>query len=174
MTKYYYGHWSIKVADRLENLTRLEPGWDGHQGKPVAPEFARDMLHMLGMPIFREMPEPSIVPEPDGSVTVWWHALDYDLGININSLGMGTAYKTPQNPDGFEVYWCAKDVIERVMLFLSALKSEHMPYFFGLMEGPYSLSDLQIMAVMFRAGISTDYVDHMLEYTEEPPCNTQS
>lgn len=71
------------VTELLDQLSNLEPNWDGGAADPVsnqAIEHCRRLLAVVGKTEFL----PEITPNPNGTVT-----LDWDLGVGDFSLEFG-------------------------------------------------------------------------------------
>ncbi|NOU20633.1 MAG: hypothetical protein HOO93_02395 [Methyloglobulus sp.] len=75
--------WRDKVTRRLEELIRLENGWDGYQGLPVSFENAAFALRMLETISSWNTEAPQIVPGYSGDLQVEWHTLNGDLELHV-------------------------------------------------------------------------------------------
>lgn len=75
--------WRDKVIERLEELIRLENGWDGYQGLPVSFENAAFALRMVETISNWNTEAPQIVPGYSGDLQVEWHTLKGDLELHI-------------------------------------------------------------------------------------------
>src|ERR1043166_1222502 len=90
------GHWDPEFKDalnaRLDALSQLQAGWDGHSGKPIDPAIiaaARVFLAALPENIaFR----PQVTPMSAGNLQFEWHAgpktleLEFEDGQTIHFL----------------------------------------------------------------------------------------
>jgi hypothetical protein len=73
--------WQEPVKVRLEELIRLEEGWDGYTAFPVSfvnAMFAFRMLESICLP---DTPAPQIVPGPSGDLQVEWHTRRGDIEL---------------------------------------------------------------------------------------------
>lgn len=75
--------WRPQVLCRLEELVRLEPGWDGYTGLPVSFENATFTLQMLDLICGAETPAPQIVPGSSGDIQIEWHNAAGDIELNV-------------------------------------------------------------------------------------------
>ena len=75
--------WSEKVQLRLQELMRLEHGWDGYYGIPVSFENAIFALHMLEAICGYQTPSPQIVPGTEGDLQIEWHTLKGDIELHV-------------------------------------------------------------------------------------------
>lgn len=65
---------------KLEELRKLHPNWDGYDGMPPSEEALNAAKNFMDS-LF-------IVPAPDGSVQLEWHAEGIDLEICFNVDGL--------------------------------------------------------------------------------------
>ena len=70
--------WREAVMNRLEELVRLEFGWDGYRGVPVTLENATFALRMLEAVCGPNAEAPQIVPGASGDLQIEWHSLKGD------------------------------------------------------------------------------------------------
>ena len=75
--------WSEKVQTRLQELIRLQRGWDGYHGVPVSFENAVFTMRVLEAICGSEFPAPQIVPGAQGDLQIEWHTLKGDLELHI-------------------------------------------------------------------------------------------
>jgi hypothetical protein len=73
--------WQDVVIDRLEQLIRLEEGWDGYAGFPVSFVNAKFAFHMLESICRPDTPAPQIVPGPSGDLQIEWHTSTGDIEL---------------------------------------------------------------------------------------------
>jgi hypothetical protein len=57
---------------RLDELSNLEAGWDGHKGLPLRSDVKQVVLELLNHPLFLYSPF-DIIPDPNGGVQVEYH-----------------------------------------------------------------------------------------------------
>lgn len=75
--------WVGHASDRLAEISRLEPGWDGYRARPVALEnvaFAKSILFSV---MDNDQPLPDIVPGTQGDLQIEWHTSKGDLEVHI-------------------------------------------------------------------------------------------
>lgn len=75
------GQWQAPVKGRLEELVRLQEGWDGYMGFPVSfgnAMFAFRMLESICRP---DTAAPQIVPGPSGDLQMEWHTQYGDVEL---------------------------------------------------------------------------------------------
>lgn len=72
-----------KVQERLQELIRLEPGWDGYYGAPVSFDNAVFALRMLETICNAQTPAPQIVPGSEGDLQIEWHTLEGDVELHV-------------------------------------------------------------------------------------------
>ena len=73
--------WQATAKSRLEDLIRLNEGWDGYLAFPVSFDnamFAYQMLDSIARP---ETPPPQIVPGPSGDLQIEWHLAQGDIEL---------------------------------------------------------------------------------------------
>ena len=75
--------WRGEVLQRLEELVRLEPGWDGYDGEPVSLENAVFALRMLEAACRPDSPAPQIVPGNGGDLQIEWHEKKAHIELHI-------------------------------------------------------------------------------------------
>lgn len=77
--------WRERIIGRLEEIVRLERGWDGYQGCPVSPENANFTLNMLYTICGNDAPPPQIAPGAGGDLQVEWHTLAGDIELHVRA-----------------------------------------------------------------------------------------
>lgn len=99
------GVWPPEVIARLEELVRLEQGWDGYDGRPVSLENAVFALRMLEAICRASTPSPQIVPGPGGDLQLEWHTLRGDVELLVRGPNSVRAWYCMANADddGVEV-----------------------------------------------------------------------
>jgi hypothetical protein len=70
---------------RLRELSRLEPGWNSHSAKPIAPENILAAMWILVGLANLEPPSPVIVPTVRGGVQIEWHTNGVNIEIYVES-----------------------------------------------------------------------------------------
>lgn len=75
----------LPVTKRLEDLIRLERGWDGYAGSPVSFVNATFALSMLKSICDSQTPAPQIVPGSSGDLQVEWHTLRGDVELHVRT-----------------------------------------------------------------------------------------
>lgn len=85
--------WRLPVLSRLEELVRLEPGWDGYRGVPVSFENAAFALQILDLICSDEVPAPQIVPGSSGDIQIEWHNMAGDVELHIRAPNDVHAWK---------------------------------------------------------------------------------
>jgi hypothetical protein len=86
--------WYPKVKERLEQLVRLEVGWDGYQAKPVTFENATFALRLLEAICGNEQAAPQLVPGYDGDLQIEWHTLLGDIELRVRSANNVHAWRS--------------------------------------------------------------------------------
>lgn len=94
-----YG-WQEIVKDRLEELVRLEPGWDGYAGHPVSFDVAMFAYRMLESICGIDTPSPQIVPGSSGDLQVEWHTPVGDIELWVRAPNNVHAWR--ESADGNE------------------------------------------------------------------------
>ena len=77
--------WLQPTVQALEELLMLPAGWDSYGARPVDPQHALAMVHMLYGIMRDTSPAPSVVPTNRGGVQVEWHRGGIDLEIETLS-----------------------------------------------------------------------------------------
>ena len=75
--------WRDEVIQRLEELVRLEAGWDGYHGVPVTFENATFALRMLEATCRDYVTAPQIVPGTSGELQIEWHTETGDIELLV-------------------------------------------------------------------------------------------
>jgi hypothetical protein len=92
--------WRDEVTKRLEELIRLEPGWDGYRGVPVAFENATFALKLLESTLGSYLPSPQIVPASGGQLQLEWHTQECDIELLVNKPNDVVAWRRCIDQDG--------------------------------------------------------------------------
>jgi hypothetical protein len=98
-------NWRDPVAKRLEELIRLERGWDGYRGAPVSFEIAHFAVRMLEVACGLETPIPQIVPGSQGDLQIEWHTERGDIELDVLAPNSVFAWRRTAStgPDGEEI-----------------------------------------------------------------------
>lgn len=99
------GAWRDPAVQRLEELIRLEPGWDGYDGQPVSLANATFALRVLEATCNELVEAPQIVPGANGEIQMEWHTDQGDVEILVRAPYDVYAwrYVVGGDPDGQEV-----------------------------------------------------------------------
>lgn len=65
--------WLRKAVRNVQEIVRLEDNWDTYGARPIEAEVAIAGLNLLLNVMVSDIPEPSIVPVPDGGIQFEWH-----------------------------------------------------------------------------------------------------
>ena len=77
--------WLEKAKVQVEDLGRLQPGWDSYNARPISAIARTAAYGLLGQLSSPRTPEPTLVPTSDGSVQIEWHTRGIDLEIRVLS-----------------------------------------------------------------------------------------
>jgi hypothetical protein len=86
--------WRPAAVGRLEELVRLEPGWDGYQGQPVSLLNANFALRMLESICASQSIEPQIVPGSAGDLQIEWHTPSGDIELHVRAPNDVVAWRS--------------------------------------------------------------------------------
>jgi hypothetical protein len=97
--------WRASARSRLEDLIRLELGWDGYNAPHVSLESANFALQMLSAICPPDAPVPQIVPGSRGDLQVEWHTPGTTIELHVKSANAVTAWRESEThaPDGEEI-----------------------------------------------------------------------
>lgn len=97
--------WRDPVGKRLEELIRLEPGWDGYRGAPVSFEIAHFAVRMLEAACGLATPTPQLVPGSQGDLQIEWHTNQGDVELDVLAPNNVVAWRrnVSTGPDGEEI-----------------------------------------------------------------------
>ena len=77
--------WQWTVEDRLQELIRLENGWDGYIGQPVGFGNAVFAFRVLESICVGDTPAPSIVPGSAGDLQLEWHLPGGEIELHVRA-----------------------------------------------------------------------------------------
>jgi hypothetical protein len=97
--------WREPVIRRLNELTALQPGWDGYEGVSVTFESAYFAMEVLEACCYGDDPTPQIVPGTSGDLQIEWHLERGDIELHILGPNEVRAWHIDENTgfDGEEV-----------------------------------------------------------------------
>lgn len=75
--------WRANIIKRLENLVRLDNGWDGYNAPPVSFANASFALQMLDSICEADAPTPQAVPGTTGDLQIEWHTFQGDVELHV-------------------------------------------------------------------------------------------
>jgi hypothetical protein len=67
----------------LEELADLKPGWDSYGALPVEADIVDRGRRLLALIKEVGLPEPHMIPTPDGGVSIGWYGKGDELTIDI-------------------------------------------------------------------------------------------
>ena len=67
--------WFEATLRSMIELLELEPNWDSYGGSPVGQSVAVFVVDFLQQVMPDEASLPSVVPSPDGGISLEWHRL---------------------------------------------------------------------------------------------------
>lgn len=88
----FHCEWRAKAEKRLLELYGLQPGWDGHRGKPANRSVVEYAASVLGALMRPGIPMPSIVPLSGGGLQFEWHRNGWDVEIEVLAPNVMHAY----------------------------------------------------------------------------------
>jgi hypothetical protein len=77
--------WFESAKDELQELCRLERGWDGYEGQPVLFANAVFALQILENTCTENTTKPQFVPGVRGDIQVEWHTPAVDLEVYVRA-----------------------------------------------------------------------------------------
>lgn len=86
-------HWWHSVEARLQELIRLEDGWDGYAGQPVNFGNAVFALRVLESTCKSETPPPEIVPGTSGDLQLEWHLPKGEIELHVHAPNDVSAWR---------------------------------------------------------------------------------
>lgn len=86
--------WAHTVAEQINRLTHLPPGWNGRSSRPLQKEAVERALDLLDTLMQADTPLPTIVPTNDGGLALEWRSDDVDLeALVLPSGDLDVAYE---------------------------------------------------------------------------------
>jgi hypothetical protein len=74
-----------EVHSKLEELIRLNQGWDGYTGQPVSLDKAMFALSLLGAVCAENTPAPQVIPTARGEIQLEWHTETTDIELLVKA-----------------------------------------------------------------------------------------
>ncbi len=75
--------WLRGFSSELVALVNLAENWDSYGGHPVDPDVARFAYRLIGELLGPAQPLPALIPTSQGGLSLEWHAIDFDVQVNI-------------------------------------------------------------------------------------------
>jgi hypothetical protein len=97
------GQWQASVKQRLEELIRLEEGWDGYTAFPVSFDNAMFAFRMLESICRPDTLAPQIVPGPSGDLQIEWHTHEGDIELWVRGPNNVHAWRSLNDENGEEI-----------------------------------------------------------------------
>jgi hypothetical protein len=97
--------WRPEVINRLQELLRLDEGWDGYNGQPISLLNAHFALRVLEATCSSRTSVPQIVPGTSGDLQIEWHTDRADIELHVRAPNDVFAWhrNASTGPDGEEV-----------------------------------------------------------------------
>ena len=89
--------WREPVTKRLNELVKLQQGWDGYRGVAVTFENAFFAIEVLKVCCGLNTPTPQIVPGVSGDLQIEWHLENGDIELHIRAPYDVQAWHTDMN-----------------------------------------------------------------------------
>lgn len=97
--------WDSGITQKLQELVRLELGWDGYRAVPVGFTNAAFALQILARACAPGTPIPTVVPGVEGDLQLEWHTVKGDIELHVvapNVVHAWCAVASGENPEGEE------------------------------------------------------------------------
>jgi hypothetical protein len=91
--------WREAAGKRLNELIRLECGWDGCRGAPVSFEIAYFTIQLLEAACGPHAPIPQIVPGAAGDLQIEWHTQIGDIELDVRAPNDVSAWRRTASTD---------------------------------------------------------------------------
>lgn len=94
--------WHRMISERIQELIRLSPGWDGYAGRPVRFDVGMFACNVLSAIWRWDTPVPQIVPGSSGDLQIEWHMSDTTVELHVKGPNRVSAWRclTEGDPDG--------------------------------------------------------------------------
>jgi hypothetical protein len=77
--------WFDPVMDRLEELFRLDPGWDSYGAAAVKGQYAIRLLWILARLMSDRTPIPRLAPTTLGGISAEWYMDGFEIEITVET-----------------------------------------------------------------------------------------
>lgn len=94
--------WMPTLTDRLLDLSRLPPAWDGDEGRPVNSETIGIAHRLLQSLSDAGRPEPVVVPTSSGGLQIEWHDDSTEIDLEISAERALSVFVWTQDESGAE------------------------------------------------------------------------
>lgn len=85
--------WLAELAtQRLNELMRLQPGWDGYRARPITDEAVRAAVTIVFAVVDDISLPPQFFPLVDGGLQLEWHGGGIDIEIEVDADGTAHAF----------------------------------------------------------------------------------
>jgi hypothetical protein len=81
--------WRRGALARLARIAALENDWDSYGARPISGAVVALVEHLLEVSAQPKVPEPAVVPTPDGGVQLEWHIRGLDLEVAVAPSAAG-------------------------------------------------------------------------------------
>ncbi len=97
--------WHRRISERIQELVRLAPGWDGYAGRPVSFETGMFACNVLSAIWRWDTPIPQIVPGSAGDLQIEWHMSDTTVELHVLGPNRVSAWRcvVEGDPDGEDI-----------------------------------------------------------------------
>ena len=85
--------WRGHVSSKLQDLIKLNDGWDGYNAGPVSFTLAHFAMNMLEAICKNDTPVPQIVPGVNGDLQIEWHMPSSDIELHVISANKVVAWR---------------------------------------------------------------------------------
>ncbi|MDP2699293.1 hypothetical protein [Thalassospira sp.] len=96
------GTMSEKLDTLLSEFSALEENWDGYDAKPIN-HFAINQTREFLSQLKNSIPEPSLAPDADGSVSIIWDCPHIYLDVGFDTNGRYSFYGDHEELGEFEI-----------------------------------------------------------------------